>query len=326
MTHITIAVPACNEAACLPAHLSALDRAAARTSANVDVLVFANGCTDHTVRVARGFAARHFRLTVEDVTLRATEASAGRARRLAARMALDHVPGTDILVTTDADSELAPGCLEAFRRSMAAGADLVCGRISFSLARDLRRAPNMRRHDRIARPYGELVRELRFGIDLLCGRQAPGPRPHYVASGACMALSRAFHDAIDGLPDVPSGEDRALVRCAERRHARIDYSPRAHALVSPRLFGRAAGGMAETLRRRLDDADPVCDAAFLRTDEARRAWCMAHVGGAGSILPDAQVPMRVSELKAELPRLEAFVADAVRPFMAELSPASPLVA
>ncbi|ETX16708.1 hypothetical protein OCH239_00430 [Roseivivax halodurans JCM 10272] len=326
MTHITVAVPACNEAEGLPAHLAALDRAAARTRAQVDVLIFANGCTDDTARLASGFKARHCRVRVESATLAPGEANAGTARRLAARMAVALSPETDILVTTDADSQLAPDCLEAFRSGVSAGADLVCGTISFSLAPEVRNAPCMRRHDRIATPYGELMRELRFGIDLLCGRRAPGPLPHYVASGACMALSRALYEAIGGFPDAACGEDRALARCAGRRGARIDYCSRAHAVVSPRLVGRAAGGMADTLRRRLGDPDPLTDAAFLRAADVRRVWQAARSGDRTACLPDAERPMRLSDLERELPRLRAFMDARVRPLVTGTAATAPLVA
>ncbi len=327
LTNITVAVPACNEEACIRAHLAALDKAAARTCANVAVLIFANGCADRTAAITRAFAAAHLDLRVCEATLAPGEANAGMARRVAARVALELFPGTDILVTSDADSELAPASLDAIREQISSGVDLLCGSTSCSLPDEIRNAPNVRRHERLAMPYAALMRELRFGVDRLCARQAPGQVPHYTASGACMAVSRAFYDRIGGLPGDSSSEDRALLRRAERCGARIHFSHAAHATVSPRLVGRAAGGMAETLKRNFEETDPVCDQGFLSAGEARRAWRFAnedHRAGTPPVLPDARRRMRLSDLERELPRLDAFLEEAVRPMFATTSAAVPV--
>ena len=328
MKQITLAVPACNEEAYIGAHLAALDRAAARTSAEVSVLVFANGCTDATVNIVGGVISENLDVRVAEAVLPAHAASAGIARREAARRALELWPATDVLVTSDADAEFEPDCLASLESGIRSGADLVCGAISFDLPHDVSMASPMMRHDQVAAPYGDLMRELRFGIDLLCGRQVPGPIPHYTASGACMALSRTLYDHLDGLPAVPCGEDRALVRSAEAIGARVRFCSAARATVSSRLMGRAAGGMADTLLRRLDDQDAECDAAFLSADEARRAWNTALAArgeGRVPLLRNAQRPMRVSELEQELQSLAKFIAAEVRPRAANHDRTAPMV-
>ena len=330
LTHITVAVPACNEAERILSHLKALDLAAASVKARVSVYVFANNCRDETAERAANFHADHADIVVERAELEAPDRTAGAARRLAVLRALVAVPRTDLIVTTDADSEMRPDCLEVCRTEIGAGADLVCGTISFSPTPELRHAPSLRRYDRTAGPYADLMRELRFAVDVVCGRQLPGATPHYTTSGACIALTRAFHDRIGGLPRVPCGEDRALVRLAEQCGARVSYSRNAHSVVSARLVGRAIGGMADTLCRRLGADDPDCDEAFLTARAARRAWGAARAAAARGrhpVLPNASRPMRLSELERELPRMQAFLTSEVRPDLASAAhAASPRVA
>jgi hypothetical protein len=62
-----------------------------------------------------------------------------------------------------------------------------------------------------------------------------------------------------GIPPVASGEDRALIAALRRVDARIRHSPAVHVTVSGRILGRAAGGMAETIRRRLEKPDEYLD-------------------------------------------------------------------
>lgn len=70
MTAISVLIPAHNEAAYLPACLSAL-LASDPVEDAVEVIVIANGCTDDTAAIASGFAAeaeaRGWRLTVLDL-------------------------------------------------------------------------------------------------------------------------------------------------------------------------------------------------------------------------------------------------------------------
>jgi hypothetical protein len=70
----------------------------------------------------------------------------------------------------------------------------------------------------------------------------------------------AAYRAIGGLPYVPFGEDRALVAAVERAGLRVRHDPDVRVITSGRLIGRAAGGVADTIRLRCEDPDAFCDA------------------------------------------------------------------
>ena len=77
----------------------------------------------------------------------------------------------------------------------------------------------------------------------------------------------------------PTGEDRALVAALARIDVPIRHDPAIRVTVSGRLDGRAPGGMADTMRRRIVQQDEYTDAqlepavdAFRRADFRRRVW------------------------------------------------------
>jgi AraC-like DNA-binding protein len=61
------------------------------------------------------------------------------------------------------------------------------------------------------------------------------------------------------VPATPLGEDRAFFEALRRTDARIRHAPDARVLVSARILGRAPGGMADTMRRRVKRPDPFLD-------------------------------------------------------------------
>jgi hypothetical protein len=109
------------------------------------------------------------------------------------------------------------------------------------------------------------------------------PWPHHgIASGASFALRKSDYAAIGGLPTPACGEDRALAARVERLGGSVRYADGPPVSVSLRTDGRARGGMADTLRRRMFDLDAPCDEiaeppanAVLRAINRRglrRAW------------------------------------------------------
>ena len=90
-----------------------------------------------------------------------------------------------------------------------------------------------------------------------------------------------------GVPNVATGEDRALIAALRRVDARIRHAPEVRVVVSGRTVGRSAGGMADTIRRRLTMADPYLDDRLepaldcARRAASRRQWRAAYETGVG---------------------------------------------
>jgi hypothetical protein len=80
---------------------------------------------------------------------------------------------------------------------------------------------------------------------------------------------------------VPSGEDRALIARLRLIDARIRHAPHIKVSVSGRLEGRAAGGMADTIKQRMHKPDELLDEAIEPVADAyRRAVARAALRAA----------------------------------------------
>ena len=104
----------------------------------------------------------------------------------------------------------------------------------------------------------------------------PWPR-RTEGSGASIAIRASMLREVGGMPCVPSGEDRALIERLRLIDARVRHDPRISVVVSGRIEGRAQGGMADTMRRRILKQDEFVDhriepawAAFYRLRMKRR--------------------------------------------------------
>jgi len=318
---LAIAIPARDEAGRIGAAINAIGVAATRLPSPPALVLLADDCTDGTAEAAREASARH---GLAMCLLRAEPAGmrhgAGRARRIAVACARGMTRAGGTVLTTDADARIEPGALVAALRAVGEGADLVCGDIDAPLPPDLACAPSIRRLRAATEPYAALLHEVRHAIDVLHGRQPVHARPHYGEYGACMAVTARLLDRLGGVPDRPTGEDRALVRAAEAVGARIRYCDALRAQVSSRTDGRAKGGMADALRAALAEPDPPADPKLLPAREIARLWRAARSGPAAPPLPEAHPPLRASALERDLPALASFVARETRPALAAHAP------
>ena len=287
LSHI-IAIPARNEAE----HIEACLRSLAGQAERVVLLV--NNSTDGTETLAkREAAALGLPLHVSVQHFPAAQCTAGHARKVALDLAAGLAPGA-VLFTTDADSRVAPNWVAANLRHMEAGVDAVAGRAVIDPV-DAAAIP-ARLHEDDAREcaYGTLLDEIASVLD-------PDPADawprHTEHSGASICVSaRAFQQA-GGVPDIPLGEDRGLFAALRRIDKVIRHAPEVTVTVSGRIVGRASGGMADTIRRRLDAPDPFLDDALEPAAAAgRRAWLRALARAAWRT-PD---PERLAELADEL--------------------------
>ncbi len=284
---VVVAIPAHDEEALLPRCLAALGAqrlpaAAGVPPRDVALLVLANNCTDRTAAVALAQAAAlPFPLAVRQVALPPGLAHAGGARAAAMQAAAallgPAAPAGAALLTTDADSQAQPGWLAANLAALAAGADAVAGEIALDPAEAALLPPALRRREAGEARYAAQLDEIAALLD----PEADDPWPrHPCHSGASIALTLAAYRRVGGVPPLPVGEDRALFEALRRGGMRVRHCPEARVLVSCRLDGRARGGMADTLQRRLADLaaapldpllEPVVDACLrLRCRRALR--------------------------------------------------------
>ncbi|OWP62123.1 glycosyl transferase family 2 [Hymenobacter amundsenii] len=249
----TVIIPAKDEAAALPTTLAAL---AAQTDAagralpagTFEVLVLANNCTDGTAATVRAYAASHpaLALHVAEVTLPPAEAHVGQARRLlmdeaARRLELAGHPGA-LIISTDADTRVAPDWLAATFAELATGADAIAGRI---LMDETDRNCPVRRCQLQDAAYHLLRVQLETHLD----PQAHDPWPrHHQHFGASLAVTVAAYRQVGGLPVVPFLEDEALYQALLRHDLRVRHSPAVRVFTSGRQQGRVAVGLSWQLR------------------------------------------------------------------------------
>ena len=274
---VVVAIPAKDEAERIVACLLGLARQTCRPHA---VVVLANNCSDGTPAIASDMAtALPYRLHVECNDFPMMHANAGQARRLAMDLSEQRVRPDGVLLTTDADAVAGPDWIERNCKAITGGADAVCGRVVLHPSEAALIPAHLHADD-------ALECRLIALLDRLADRLDPEPADplprHTEAAGASLAVTPAAFRRIGGIPALPSGEDRAFVRALARIDARIRHDPSIVVSVSGRIIGRAPGGMADTLRRRMQRQDEYADEqvepavdAYRRYDfrsRVRRAW------------------------------------------------------
>jgi hypothetical protein len=329
-TPATVAIPACNEAERISACLSALavqrDRFGAPLPDNAfDILVFANNCNDDTVavieRVAQDIPQR---VVVVEERLPPEMSNAGWARKRAMDIAADRLDANSVILTTDADSCVSPTWVWSTFQELARGVNCVAGYIDAAPAEIVRLGGKFLRRGRLEDTYLRQVAEIMARCDPL--PHDPWPN-HRVSSGASLAVTVEAYRAIGGLPARPLGEDAALTASLEEAGFKVRHSLDVVVQTSCRLAGRAPGGAADTMQRRLSDLDAPCDddlepAAYLTRRAIfralfRRAWTTGS--GEDRLAARLDISMNViTRLRAEeATQLEAWEA---------VSAASPLLA
>ena len=263
-----VAIPARDEAERVVACLEALD---GQIATQVDhVVLLANNCTDRTAHMARAVSVRDgTSLHVIECDLPDHQANAGYARYLAVQEAARLAGSDGVILTTDADGRVDPDWLYANLAALAAGADAVCGWVELDPVEWGRIPTILHEDDARECAYDDLCDRLHALLDP--DPADPLPR-HTQHSGASIAVRASALARCGGVPRVASGEDRALVAALRRLDMRVRHAPEVHVVVSGRIEGRSAGGMADTIRRRMSAPDPYLDDRLEpAADCARRA-------------------------------------------------------
>ncbi|WP_291367672.1 glycosyltransferase [Acetobacter sp. UBA5411] len=260
-----VAIPACNEAEHIVPCLLALARQEGPKPHKV--VLWVNNTQDTTCERALSLLPKlPYELDVVSVTYSPDNAHAGRARRDAMCHATLGAPADALLFTTDADAEVASDwmqkTLEAFSRYNVAA---VFGRALLLPDEALKIPAHLHQDDDREQAYGALLEQITAKMNP--EPHDPWPR-HAEHSGASIAVTHEAWKQVGGIPLTPSGEDRAFYHALRRGHFPVRHSPDVKVYVSARFVGRARGGMAETLARRIIAQDDCIDEA-LETVSAR---------------------------------------------------------
>jgi glycosyltransferase involved in cell wall biosynthesis len=253
--NVVVSIPVHNEEAMIERCLLGL--AGQIVSRDFEVLLFLNNCVDRSRQAIEALAASlPFRVHLVSEELRPEHANAGHARRLAMQHAAGLVAKDGVLLTSDADSVAAPDWLAVNLAEIEAGADAVAG-MALIDGRDVRVLPGRLLEEECG---CAVLAELLDQIDWLIDPDLSDPWPrHTQHSGASIAVRAPVFVACGGIPPVPVSEDRMFFERLRRMDAKIRHSRDAVVTVSGRLAGRAVGGMADTLRRRLARPDVWLD-------------------------------------------------------------------
>ena len=230
-----------------------------------------NNSSDQSTALAKGFGTRSpVPILVADVILPPEESHAGGARRRAMQWAAARAGDRGILLTTDADGVVAPDWLEVNLSAIQGGAEAVAGRALLDSIDEQRLPLALREADATECQYATLLDEIDFRLDP--NPLDPLPR-HDEHSGASIAVTTEAYLRAGGMPRVESGEDREFFIELRRVDARIRHADDAIVTVSGRTEGRAVGGMADTIRRRMVATDAFLDSRL------ESAWAtIARIG------------------------------------------------
>jgi glycosyltransferase involved in cell wall biosynthesis len=263
-----VAIPVRDEAKRIGGCMAALSR----QSVSADhIVLLLNNCTDNTAQVVRELPKAHHRLHILECNLKGFRASAGFARALAIKHAASLVDssfrGEAVLLTTDADAEVPENWMEANLRAIEQGADAVCGTAVIDPLEALLIPQHLHEDDAREVAYGRLLDEITSVV--LPDPADPWPR-HTEDSGASIAITASMLRRVGGMPLLSSGEDRTLIERLRLIDARVRHDPQISVVVSGRIVGRAKGGMADTIRRRIVRQDEFVD------ERIEPAWAAFH--------------------------------------------------
>ncbi|MCQ8239717.1 glycosyltransferase [Rhizosaccharibacter radicis] len=278
---MVVAIPVRDEAHHLPACLAAL---AAQRGVLPDrvVLLFNNNSDDGPDIVRALVPGLPFAVTIAERVYPPEQAHAGTARAEAMRIAATFAGSDGLLLTTDADGRPDPGWCRANLAAIDAGAEMVCGRAEIDPVDALAIPALLHEDDAAEVAYGRQLDEIHALLDP--DPADPWPR-HTEASGASIAATVAAWERAGGVPPLPLGEDRAFMRALRRVDGAIRHAPEAVVVVSGRTVGRARGGMAETMARRIIRQDEELDESLepaadcCRRARMRAALRRLHVSG-----------------------------------------------
>lgn len=253
-----VAIPVRDEAERIGACLRALAvQQGARAGA---VILVVNNTRDGSAALAEALAPElPFVLQIAEREFPPSVACAGHARRTALEFAAALAPENAALLTTDADGQVAPDWLARNLAHLRDGAEAVAGRWVLDPADAALIPARLHEDDAQECAYAAVLDEITALLDP--DPSDPMPR-HTEHSGASICVTLDAYRRAGGMPASPLGEDRAFFAALRRVDARVRHATDVWVTVSGRIDGRAPGGMADTIRRRLARPDVWLDDAL----------------------------------------------------------------
>lgn len=224
------------------------------------IVLVVNNTTDQTAMIVRALA-QSLAVPIELIEheFPPGQASAGSARRMAMDRAVMLAGADGAVLTTDADGQVPLDWVAANLFYLQRGLDAVAGRAVLNTADEVMIPTRLREDDALECAYAAALDEM---ASIIAPRQwDPWPR-HTEHSGASIAVTVAAYGRAGGMPAAPVAEDRKFFAALEATGAHVRHAPEIVVTVSGRTIGRAEGGMADTIRRRLHRADPYLDDAL----------------------------------------------------------------
>ena len=213
-----------------------------------EVLLLLNNCTDITAALAHQWSAANPAVTLHvlERTLPRSQAHVGTARKLLMDAACTRLSSVQtqpaVILSTDADTVVAPDWIAQNLCALRRGADVVGGSIHL-LPEDLAALPQeLRHHYQQDRRYASFVAQLEDRIDPRPGDPWPRHVDHFGSSLAC--TPEAYRRA-GGMPAVSPLEDEAFVDAVRRADLVLRHEPAVKVFTSARLHGRAEVGLAK---------------------------------------------------------------------------------
>ena len=253
-----VAMPVFNEEERLYACLKALADQDGIKPGSLGVLLLLNNCTDNSAAIVAAFSRTQ--VTIRMVECTYAGASAGWARRMAMEEAAAWLRSSahagSVLITTDADSRVDRSWVARNLAAIGAGADAVAGCIKLDPAEASLLPAALHARGRQEAAYEALLTEICARLDPEPGNPWPC---HWSKSGATIAVTLNAYEAVGGMPNQPTGEDRAFIDALVARDLLVRHDPNIFVVTSGRLDGRAVGGVANTIRLRCEIPDSPCD-------------------------------------------------------------------
>ncbi len=250
-----VTVPAKDEEELLPSALRALAEQKTVSGDPLDhqryeVILLINNTRDRSRQVAEQFQRLYptFKLHIVERNLDKSHSHNGYVRRLlmdeACRRLEMRGANSKVILTTDADSQVASNWISRNREELANGAQAVGGRIMILPDDEVLLDPATRAIQKYDHRYRRLIAWLEDRLD----PQAHDPWPrHHQHFGASLAITPCIYKFVGRLPPRRYFEDIAFYKALMQHDVRLRHSNRVRVFTSARLTGRARYGLSSEL-------------------------------------------------------------------------------